>query len=168
MRHVLLIAALLLIVIGMAVTRLSQGLLHPEAAVARAATTAGPAVRGELTLPRAGDGHFHAEARVDGRSGIGFIVDTGASTIALRASDAARIGHRPFKGDYSLTISTANGTVKAARVQLQTVEIGDVTVRDVAAVVLPDEALPVNLLGMTYLSRLRKFEVAGGKLMLVQ
>jgi aspartyl protease family protein len=88
--------------------------------------------------------------------------------VALRESDAARIGHRPARGDYTARISTANGIINGARVQLDSVEIGSIKARDVAAIVLPDEALSTNLLGMSYLSKLKRFEVAGGKLVLSQ
>jgi aspartyl protease family protein len=58
--------------------------------------------------------------------------------------------------------------VRAAPTQLDTVEVGDLLVRDVAAVVLPDEALSDNLLGLSFLSRLRRFEYSDGKLVLEQ
>ena len=83
------------------------------------------------------------------------MVDTGASLIALRASDAARLGFRPGPRDYSIRIGTANGEGRAALVQLGTVEIGTILVRDLPALVSPDEALGVNLLGMSFLSRVR-------------
>ena len=63
---------------------------------------------------------------------------------------------------------TANGTVNAAAIELDRVEIGDLMVRDVAALVLPDGALSDNLLGLSFLSRLRHFEYTGGKLVLEQ
>jgi aspartyl protease family protein len=100
------------------------------------------------------NGRFAADARVDGR-GIAFIVDTGASQIAIRASDAALLGYRPLKRDYTIKINTANGQGRAAPVELSRVEIGDITLRDVAALVVPDSALNVNLLGMSFLSRVR-------------
>ena len=64
----------------------------------------------------AGDrsGHFRAEAEVDGRR-VDFVVDTGASVVVLRESDAFRVGIRPMPRDYSARVSTANGEVKAAR-----------------------------------------------------
>ena len=120
------------------------------------------------TLHAAGrDGHFHAEARVDGRH-IDFMVDTGATLVALRETDAAMAGIRPAPRDYTAAVSTANGTIKAARAKLERIEIGDITVFDVPALVLPDEALAQSLLGMAFLSRLRRFEVADGRLMLEQ
>lgn len=98
------------------------------------------------------NGHFAAEARVDGRP-IAFMVDTGASQITLRESDAADLGYRPREQDYVVRISTANGEGRAARIELSMVEVGEIMVRDVPALVVPDAALSVNLLGMSFLSR---------------
>jgi aspartyl protease family protein len=58
--------------------------------------------------------------------------------------------------------------VKGARTRLDSVNIGGLEVRDVQAMILPDEVLSENLLGLSYLSRLRRFEFAGGKLVLEQ
>ena len=66
-----------------------------------------------LSIPRDGRGHFATEGRIDGQR-IAFMVDTGASVIALNESTAARFGLRPSRADYRATVSTANGTVKAA------------------------------------------------------
>ena len=107
-----------------------------------------------VTLSRGGDGHFRTEARVDGRR-LELVVDTGATQIALRASDAARLGIHPTPRDYTVRVSTANGMTRAAMVQLGMVEVGNIVVRDVPALIHPDEALGVNLLGMSFLSRVR-------------
>ena len=96
-----------------------------------------------------------------------FLVDTGASHIALRESDAARLGIRPIPRDYTVKVNTANGVAVAARVELRTVEIGGIVVRDLSAIVLPDEALGANLLGMSFLSRVR-WTHERGKLVLEQ
>ena len=121
-----------------------------------AAVAAAPAPTGARRLViRAGQGgHFAVDGRIEGRL-IGLMVDTGASHIALRASDAARLGFRPGPRDYSIKIGTANGEGHAALVQLGTVEIGTILVRDLPALVSPDEALGLNLLGMSFLSRVR-------------
>ena len=119
-----------------------------------------------VTLSRSSDGHFRTEARVDGRR-LELIVDTGASQIASRASDAARLGIHPTPRDYNVRVSTANGITRAALIQLQRVEVEDIVVRDVAALVQPDEALGVNLLGMSFLSRVR-WTHERGKLILEQ
>ena len=112
-------------------------------------------------------GHFSVDARVDGRR-LGFMVDTGASLVTLRESDAAYLGIRPMPVDYRATVSTANGKIKAAPTKLSRVEIGDITVFDVPALVLPDEALSQNLLGVSFLSRLRRYEYADGRMLLEQ
>jgi aspartyl protease family protein len=107
-----------------------------------------------VTLTPGNDGHFRTDARMDGRR-LELVVDTGASQIALRASDAARLGIHPTPRDYNVKVATANGVTRAAPVELRMVEIGNIVVRDVRALVLPDEALGVNLLGMSFLSRVR-------------
>jgi aspartyl protease family protein len=112
-------------------------------------------------------GQFKVDGRVDGRS-MEFLVDTGASVIALRMRDAARLGIHPVPRDFTAKVSTANGTIMAARTRLQSVDVGGLTVRDVDALVLPDEALGENLLGMSYLSRLRRYEFTSNRLILEQ
>src|SRR5262249_44165440 len=93
-----------------------------------------------VVLTKSSNGHFEVEARVDGRR-LEFLVDTGASHIALRESEAARLGIYPRPSDYTVRVSTANGVTKAAMVQLRTVEVGDILVRDVPAIVHSDEGL---------------------------
>jgi aspartyl protease family protein len=112
-------------------------------------------------------GHFRVEGRVDGRR-INFMVDTGASVIALKAEDAATLGIRPTERDYAAMVRTANGAVRVAPVELDTVEIEDLEVHNVAAVVLPPGAVNETLLGLSFLRRLRRFEYADGKLVLEQ
>jgi aspartyl protease family protein len=129
--------------------------------------TVGQSSLRSLSIPRDSRGHFLTEGRIDGQR-IGFMVDTGASMIALNESSAARFGLRPLPGDYKATVATANGTIKAARTQLAMVDIGGLVVRDVDAMVLPDAALSENLLGLSFLSKLKRFEYANGKMVLEQ
>ena len=128
---------------------------------------AAPAGVRSLGITRDGRGHFLTEGRIDGQR-IGFMIDTGASVVALNETSAARFGLRPSRGDYNATVTTANGTVKAARTRLAMVEIGGLIVRDVDAMVLPDQALSENLLGLSFLSKLKRFEYANGQLVLEQ
>jgi aspartyl protease family protein len=86
----------------------------------------------------------------------------------VRESDAAQIGIRPQRADYTAVVSTANGKVKAAPAKLERVELGGITVFDVPALVMPDDALGVNLLGTSFLSRLKRYEYANGRLVLEQ
>lgn len=113
------------------------------------------------------NGHFAVEGHVDGRR-LDFMVDTGASVIALTARDAAMLGIHPTQRDYTAVVNTANGTVRAAPVELGLVEIDDIAVHNVRAMVMPEGALSDNLLGLTFLTRLRHFEFADGKLVLEQ
>jgi aspartyl protease family protein len=120
-----------------------------------------------LIIPRDARGHFQTEGRIDGQR-LDFMVDTGASVVALNEKSAARFGFRPSRNDYNAAVSTANGTIKAARARLAMVEVGGIVVRDVDAMVLPDEALSENLLGLSFLSKLKRFEYAKGQLILEQ
>jgi aspartyl protease family protein len=120
-----------------------------------------------LSIPRDARGHFLTEGRIEGQR-IGFMVDTGATVVALNEKSAARFGFRPSRSDYNTTVQTANGTIKAARTRLAMVELGGIVVRDVDAMVLPDEALSENLLGASFLSKLKRYEYANGRLVLEQ
>ncbi|HTT46457.1 MAG TPA: TIGR02281 family clan AA aspartic protease [Pseudolabrys sp.] len=121
--------------------------------------------RMELSSGR--DGHFRVDARIDGRH-IDFMVDTGASLVILRESDAAQVGLHPMPRDYTAIVSTANGRTKAAPAKLDRIEVGDITVFDVPALIMPDDALSQNLLGVAFLSRLRRYEYADGRMLLEQ
>ena len=121
--------------------------------------------RMEVTSGR--DGHFRIDARVEGRH-IDFLVDTGASLVVLRESSAATAGIHPMPRDYTATVTTANGNLKAAPAKLSRIQVGDITVFDVMALVLPDEALSQNLLGVSFLSKLRRYEYANGRMILEQ
>lgn len=120
-----------------------------------------------VIVPRDERGHFEVEGRIDGMR-LDFMVDTGASAIALTADTAAMLGIHPTRNEFTTLVRTANGTVHAAPVRLSTVEIDDIMVRDVAALVMPEQALSDNLLGLSFLSRLRHFEYSDGKLTLEQ
>lgn len=132
-----------------------------------AAATMTPASSRSLNIPRDGRGHFQTEGRIDGQR-IGFMIDTGASVVALNETSAARFGLRPSRGEYNAAVSTANGTVKAARTRIAMLDVGGLVVRDVEAMVLPDAALSENLLGLSFLSRLKRFEYANGQMVLEQ
>jgi aspartyl protease family protein len=135
---------------------------HPQSPAA--SSSANPR---SVVVPRDGRGHFEVEARIDGRH-LNFMVDTGATVIALTADDAARLGIRPAPREFVAEVRTANGTVRAAPARLDRVEVGDLVVHDVAALVMPEGALSDNLLGLSFLSRLRHFEYTDGKLVLEQ
>ncbi len=110
-------------------------------------------------------GHFTTHPTVDGRR-VRMLVDTGASLVALSYEDARQAGLKVEPRDFRDRIATANGVVEAARVRLREVRIGDIAVHDVEAVVLPAGRLETSLLGMTFLKRLKSFEIANGRLLL--
>jgi aspartyl protease family protein len=112
-------------------------------------------------------GHFIVEAIVNGRQ-IEMMVDTGATIVALTADTAHRLGIDPAESDYKAPLSTANGIVAAAPLSLAEIRVGGIAIHDVEAAIVPGQALPVNLLGMSFLKRLSKFELAGGQLLLVE
>jgi len=144
---------------------------HPQAQAAAVSVDTGPrepVSSGRSLMVEAGhDGHFAVQSRVDGVF-TDFMIDTGASLVVLRETDAANAGFHPMPADYTAVVSTANGKVKAAPIKLDRIEVGGITVYDVPALVLPDEILGKNLLGMAFLSRLRRYEVADGRLVLEQ
>lgn len=110
-------------------------------------------------------GHFLVDALIDGRN-VDALVDTGATAVALRFEDAQAMGLVRASDDFDTRISTANGMARAKRVRLSRVRVGTITVSDVDALVTEPGVLGVNLLGMSFLRRLARFEVAGGTLLL--
>jgi aspartyl protease family protein len=138
-----------------------------RAAMVVPADVAAPTAGRTLNIARDARGHFATDGRIEGQR-IGFMVDTGASVIALNESSAARFGLRPSLGDYNATVTTANGTLKAARARIAMLDVGGLVVRDVDAMVLPDEALSENLLGLSFLKKLKRFEYANDTMVLEQ
>lgn len=115
-------------------------------------------------VSKAADGHYWAEANVNGRA-VRFLVDTGATTVALTLEDARRLGFDPAKLDYVYDVVTAEGRVKAAGVKLATISVAGARVDDVQALVI-EKGLDTSLLGMSYLGRLRAFEATQTSLIL--
>ena len=172
MRTILFFAAVIAGV-GVFMARMADR-MSPESAIAiapRKEVTVGvataPAASRSISLSRDARGHFLTDARIDGQR-IDFMVDTGASVVALNEKSAARFGLRPLSSEYNVTVTTANGRLKAARARIAMMDVGGLIVRDVEAMVLPDEALSENLLGLSFLSRLKRFEYANGRLVLEQ
>jgi aspartyl protease family protein len=114
------------------------------------AAQGGPAAGTRIVLPAGTGGHFFADGSINGRA-MQFIVDTGATSVTMGRSDAERAGVDWKRGQHAL-VQTANGVVSVHSVQLDTVRVGDVTLNNVEAKVLPT-ALPKVLLGNSFLSR---------------
>ena len=97
----------------------------------------------------------------------GLLVDTGASDVTLTPRDARRLGFHLDRLTYDRTYRTANGIVKGARVRLHSLKVGHIVVPDVRASVNSAD-MNLSLLGMSFISRLSRFEVADGTLTLRQ
>ena len=119
---------------------------------------------GEASIAKSPDGHFWADAQVDGQP-VRFLVDTGATAVALTSDDARKLGIQPEGLTYNYTVMTANGPARAAAVKLDNVAVGRAEVTGVEAFVI-DKGLETSLLGMTFLGRLSKFEATPNALVL--
>ncbi len=118
-----------------------------------------------VSIPKSkADGQFWAEARVN-NGHVKFLVDTGASSVALTPEDARKAGIRLNTLNYNVPIATAGGENVAAYVTLNSISVGAVTVRNVRALVVPN-GLNTSLLGMTYLGELQKVEATPNALIL--
>lgn len=105
------------------------------------------------------DGHFAVRGSVNGEA-MTLLVDTGATTVVLKPADAERAGIDTTKLSYTVAVDTANGTTYAAPVRVRTLAIGPLVVHDVDALVARPGSVKENLLGMSFLRRLRSYEVS--------
>ena len=119
---------------------------------------------GGLRVRAHSDGHFYVKALADGRE-IRFLVDTGASVVALSPADADSLGLDRTRLNYSRRLHTAGGMVRAAPVLIRTLELGDIRLANVRALV-NEEPMPFSLLGVNALERLAGYEVRDGTLTL--
>ena len=103
-----------------------------------------------IVLTESSGGHFMTAGQINGRA-VQFMVDTGATSIAMSTQDAERAGIS-YKTGQPVQMSTANGVTQAFRIRLDSVRVGDVEVYDVDAVVIP-QPMPFLLLGNSFLTR---------------
>mgnify|MGYP000439002627 FL=1 len=111
------------------------------------------------------DGHFWADAKVD-KVHVKFMVDTGAKSVALTRTDARRLGVRDEDLNFNVQVYTAGGETRGAVVRLKTVQIGSVSVENIAALVLENDDLKQSLLGMTFMRELASYEVRGSTMII--
>ena len=112
--------------------------------------------RGTGAVAKGPDGHFWADADVNGKP-VHFLVDTGATAVALTPQDAERLGFKAKDLKYGYDVTTAGGGTRAAAITLASVSINGARLENVQALVVSD-GLDVSLLGMSYLGRLTRFE----------
>ena len=110
-------------------------------------------------------GHFAVEALVNSTS-VRLMADTGATLVALTYEDARRIGLDPDNLKYDLKVYTANGVARNARAVLAEVSVGSITLTNVRATVARPNQLQTSLLGMSFLSRLKSFQIRGTQMVL--
>ncbi len=117
----------------------------------------------QIALPMGIDGHYHVTLGLNGTP-VDFIIDTGASNMVLTMEDAQRVG---VADDLVFTgrAQTANGQISTARTRIATVTLGPIADRNVPAMVNGAE-MPGSLLGMDYLRRFGRIEIANGEMIL--
>ena len=133
--------------------------LMPSVALSRAA--------GEAELRRGWDGHYRAEAEVNGVS-LNLMVDTGASMVLIPYEDAISVGIDPASLDFSVPVTTANGSSDVAPVRLSSIKIGPIAVFDVPAAVARPGKLKSGLLGISFLERIDETTFRKDRLILRQ
>ena len=126
---------------------------------------AGAAESPSVTLYADGRGHFVSDGTINGVA-VRFLVDTGATTVAMNSRDAARIG-LDYRNAQRLVVSTANGVVEVRGVKLDRVQLGGITLTNVEAVVHNGDSPAIVLIGMSVLNRL-EMKRDGGLMTLVQ
>jgi aspartyl protease family protein len=125
---------------------------NPNAGLAEVADARGEVVR-EVVLQRGRDGHYRAPGRIDGHP-VDFLVDTGATEVAIPQALAGAIGLRAGR---AFQAQTANGPALAYATRLASVSLGGLEARDVAGTIIANLGSEEVLLGMSFLSR---FDIA--------
>ena len=143
--------------------------LNPLAAPVLSALVPGYAFErgdGEIVLTRSEDGHFRANARINGAN-IQMLVDTGASTVTLTYQTALAAGFDPAARAFTTPVSTANGIALAAPVRID-ISVGSLSYGNVEALIAEKGRLSSNLLGLSFLSRLSRYSVSGDRMTMKQ
>lgn len=122
---------------------------------------------GEATISRSLSGAFVIAGQINGRPSR-MMFDTGATSVVLTAETALALGLQIPDSGYRIPVATANGRTTAAPVTLNQISVGQISQRNVPALVARPGALSENLLGMTFLERLHSYEVRNDRLVLRQ
>jgi aspartyl protease family protein len=147
------------------VAGLGIGLMLPggrSPAPAPAASVSADAYR-ETRLEREPGGHFFVNGKVDGNP-VRFVIDTGATTVALTTEDARRIGLQFSEDEFDVVGRGASGDVWGKEFTFKKVSVEGKDVTHVRGAVLKD--LDVSLLGQTYLSRITAVQMNGDSMIL--
>lgn len=112
-----------------------------------------PAERASVTLWAGAGGHFHADGTINGLP-VRFLIDTGATTIALSGDEATQLGIDYRKRGHPGYANTASGVVRAYSLKLDKVQLGPILLYNVDAGVIEGSYPREALLGMSFLGRL--------------
>ena len=119
-----------------------------------------------IVVPRSPNGHYYIQTEVNGAP-INFVLDTGATALVLTQDVARAVGLDPAKLDYYNRAMTANGEVRTAPVKLDSLTLGSVTDQNINAVVNEGQ-MSESLMGMEYLQRWGRIEIADNTLTLIR
>lgn len=120
----------------------------------------------QVTVPRSPDGHYYLTLDIN-NTPVNFVVDTGASQVVLTQEDARRVGLNPSELRYLGSANTANGVVQTAAVSLDEVSLGEISDRQLRAVVNGGQ-MDTSLLGMTYLNGFSSIAITNNELVLTR
>ncbi|MDG1436246.1 MAG: TIGR02281 family clan AA aspartic protease [Rickettsiaceae bacterium] len=121
--------------------------------------------KGQLTIARSADGHFYINAQIGNNNKIKFLIDTGATDVALSKQAAIELGFNPDKLSYTKHYHTANGISAAAPVVIKQLTIGQKTFYNIAASVNQGQ-LDTSLLGMSVIDDFKSFQISNDLLIL--
>jgi aspartyl protease family protein len=124
--------------------------MDTPASIGGGGSSGGSGSGNRIVLPADSRGHFMTQGTINGRT-VNFMLDTGATSVALSAADAQRIGLDYSKGQ-PVRMNTANGVAPGYRLRLSSVRVGDVEVYDIEAVVT-EQSMPFVLLGNSFINR---------------
>ena len=128
----------------------------PAPEVAAAVSEGGPR---KVVLTRGSSGHFFTSAKVNGKPGVKFIVDTGASIVALTVRDAENVGIKVDPAKFEIVGEGASGPVRGQPIMIDTIDVDGITARNVRGVILADSNL--SLLGQSFLANVDQVSISG-------
>jgi aspartyl protease family protein len=166
------VSRIVLVLLLMAVTAGAVVAYKDPEQVARASDSVSDMLRGRaasharaVQIARGQGGEFTLQARINGVS-TPMVIDTGATSVVLTWETAKAAGLPLELLDYNVDVETAGGHTRAARLTLDRLAIGKLVERSVPALVVPRGQMKTNLLGMSFLDRLERWEVRADRLML--
>ena len=151
------------VIFGSIVGLMMPGGRSSRSAAPEATSTTYSAVPVETRVHRSEAGHFYVHALVNGQL-VRFVVDTGATTVALTPDDAERAGIRVDASAFEPIGMGAGGPVRGQMVQLDSVNLDGKQVNHIRAMVI--EGADISLLGQNYLSQIRSVQMAGDEMIL--